>query len=319
MSEASEAPAGAAQARPQRPGAERPRVIYVMGAGHSGSTILGVALGNCEGVFFAGELVEWTTRSGVPKFGGLQRTRFWRTVAARTDQASDLFGDESLRILERSSSALRLDRWRSRRRLRGRYRVITAELYKAISAAAGATHIVDSSHFPLRAKELQGVQGIELYVILLIRDARSVMDSYVGLIGRQEPLRRAQRIVSKNADLWLTSLLSLLVFLKQPRERRLLLRHEDFIADPQRALQRILDQSACPAALPDLGALSTGMPLQGNPLLWSDEVALNAKPIRSPRGSRLTAFLQLPWTLILSRLKPTVRARIDGRKAHDSG
>jgi LPS sulfotransferase NodH len=304
MSEASEAPAAVARAHPQRLGSRRPRVIYVMGAGHSGSTILGVALGNCGGVFYAGELVEWTARSGVPKFGGLERTRFWRTVAEQMRHASDVFGYRTMEVLERSSSVLRVDRWRSRRRLRERFRQITGELYEAISTASGATHIVDSSHFPLRAKELQGVQEIELHLILLLRDPRSVMDSYLRHIGRHDPLRRALRILYKNADLWLTYLLSMLVFLKQPRERRLLLRHEDFMADPEGALRQILDQCASNAATPDLSALSTGMPLQGNPLLWSDVVALNRKPAMSVDGSRLTAVLQLPWTLILPRLRP---------------
>jgi hypothetical protein len=281
-----------------------------MGAGHSGSTILGVALGNCSGVFYAGELVEWTARSGVPKFGGLERTRFWRSVGEYMRHASDVFGYRTMDMLERSSSALRLDRWRSRRRLRKRFRQVTGELYEAIAAVSGATHIVDSSHFPLRAKELQRVQEVELHVILLLRDPRSVMDSYLRDIGRHDPLRRALRILSKNADLWLTYLLSLAVFLKQPRERRLLLRYEDFMADPQGVLRQILDQCASSAATPDLSALSTGMPLQGNPLLWSDVVALRSKPAISVDGSRLTAVLQLPWTVILPRLKPAVGAHV---------
>jgi hypothetical protein len=312
MSEASEGTAAVADARPASLGPVLPRVIYVMGAGHSGSTILGVALGNCSGVFYAGELVEWTARSGVPKFGGLARTRFWRGVAEQMRNAGDLFGYRSIEVLERSSSVLRLDRWRARRRLRKRFREMTGELYEAISQASGATHIVDSSHFPLRAKELQGVREIELHLILLVRDARSVMDSYLRTVGRHDPLRRALRILSKNADLWLTYLLSLMVFLKQPRERRLLLRHEDFMADPQGALRQILDRCESSAATPDLSALRTGMPLQGNPLLWSDVVALNSKPAMSVDGSRLTALLQLPWKVTLSRLKPAVRVQRRG-------
>jgi len=51
-----------------------------MGSGRSGSTILGVALGNCDGVFYAGELDNWLVRSGTPVLGGLERTRFWSTV-----------------------------------------------------------------------------------------------------------------------------------------------------------------------------------------------------------------------------------------------
>ena len=60
--------------------AARPQVVYVMGSGRSGSTILGLALGNCDGVFYAGELDNWLVRSGTPVLGGLERTRFWSTV-----------------------------------------------------------------------------------------------------------------------------------------------------------------------------------------------------------------------------------------------
>ncbi|HEX4467726.1 MAG TPA: hypothetical protein VH025_11110, partial [Solirubrobacteraceae bacterium] len=50
--------------------AEVTKVLYVMGAGRSGSTILGVMLGNCEGIFYAGELDKWLPREGRPKREG---------------------------------------------------------------------------------------------------------------------------------------------------------------------------------------------------------------------------------------------------------
>jgi Sulfotransferase family len=286
-----------------------PKVIYVMGAGHSGSTILGVALGNCERIFYAGELEEWTLRGGVPKFGGSERTRFWRAVSENLADASDLFGAHARECLERSSAVLRADRWRDRWRLRRRYRQVAGELFGAIAGVADVTHVVDTSHFPLRAKELQRVNGIELYLVFLVRDPQSVIESYVGHINRHALLQRRVRIVSKNLDLWLTYLLSVLVFLRHPRERRLLLRHEDFIADPEGVLRDLLRQVNSSAELPDLSALSTGMPLQGNRLLWSDVVALNSKPIAPVRGSRLTALLQLPFRAILLWLKPAAAAK----------
>jgi len=59
---------------------ERPRVIYVMGAGRSGSTTLGITLGNCTDVFYAGELDNWLVRSGVPQVQDDERLRFWSKV-----------------------------------------------------------------------------------------------------------------------------------------------------------------------------------------------------------------------------------------------
>jgi hypothetical protein len=73
-------------------------------------------------------------------------------------------------------------------------------------------------------------------------------------------------------------------------------------------LRRILEQVGASAEIPDLAALSTGVALQGNRLLWSDQVALNSKPIRPARGSRLTRLLQLPWGAVLFLLKPAAGA-----------
>src|SRR2546423_15271469 len=61
---------------PSEVGLERPKVVYVMGAGRSGSTILGVTLGNCADVFFAGELDKWLALSGKPTGEDTERVRF---------------------------------------------------------------------------------------------------------------------------------------------------------------------------------------------------------------------------------------------------
>jgi hypothetical protein len=82
------------------------------------------------------------------------------------------------------------------------------------------------------------------------------------------------------------------------------LRHEEFIADPEGVLRQILERFDSPSALPDLSALKTGYPIQGNRLLWSEEVALKSKPVTPVRGSRITRVLQRPWAPVLARLTP---------------
>ena len=67
-------------------GAERPKVVYESGRGRSGSTILGLALGNCEGTWYcAGEMHLWLGRDGKSPMRGdrAERARFWARVAAR--------------------------------------------------------------------------------------------------------------------------------------------------------------------------------------------------------------------------------------------
>src|SRR5262249_32224224 len=76
------------------------KVVFVMGSGHSGSTILGVTLGNCDGFFYAGELDNWLTRSGVSALGGRERTRFWSEVRKGVPDAPELFGYRAQEQLE---------------------------------------------------------------------------------------------------------------------------------------------------------------------------------------------------------------------------
>lgn len=282
------------------------KVIYVMGAGHSGSTILGVTLGNCDGFFFAGEVEEWLARAGRPQWGAAERARFWRQVTDEVD-AGELFAADVNGYVERSSAALRLDRWPARRRLLGPYRRVSEDLLRAIARTAHASHVVDSSHFPLRARELQKVKAIELYLIFLFRDPQSVVDSNTRELSAHEVAERRWRELQMNANLWLTQLLSVLVFLRQPRARRLFLRHEDFLADPDSVLRQILEGSGSSAALPDLDALKVDAPLQGNRIIRSDVIALRRSPAVTPRWSALTIVLQRPWMPILARLRPAAK------------
>ena len=278
-------------------------MLYVMGAGRSGSTILGVALGNCKGVFFAGELDRWIARAGVPR-DGRERRRFWAGVRTKVEQAPELAGGRAT-VLERSSVLLDPRKWRARRRLRRRYRQISEQLYRAIAPAAEAEMIVDSSHYPLRARELQALGGIDLYLLLLVRDPQAVVAS----LGRRDVPERRFGLFAANAYLWLTNALSMHVFRRHPRERRMLVRHEDFLADPERVAREILSRCDCPAALPDFSALQTGVPFHGNRLIHTGVVALGGHTAPAARASRVTALLQRPWVAVLARLQPTLGAR----------
>jgi Sulfotransferase family len=282
----------------------RPKIAYVMGAGRSGSTILGITLGNCDGVVYAGEMDKWLRRAGDPPLGGEQRERFWREVRESVEVSPSLTGKVA-RCLEASSAPFRMRFWGQQRRLRGPYRKFAGELYRAIAGVAHATHIVDTSHFPRRARELQHVEGIELYLLFIVRDPQSIVASW----DRDDVVEPRFTVLQTNAYMWLTYLISLVVFLRHPRERRLLVRHEDFVADPQAVVRDILDTMGSAAPLPDFTALETGVAFQGNRIARSERVSLNGSAPRPARSSRVTAILQLPWRIVFSRLGPVAGAQ----------
>jgi hypothetical protein len=279
---------------------ERPQVLYVMGAGRSGSTIFGVTMGNCRGAFYAGELDAWLARSGEPQLHDAARVRFWSSVRTDVEGAQDLFGTEAQRSLERSAALFRIHKWQARRRLRAPYRRVAENLYHAIARATGAALIVDTSHYPLRARELQSLTGIDLYLLYLVRDPRSVVASF----NRKDVAQYSKSTLTTNVYLWLTNLLSTLAFLRHPRERRLFVRYEDFVAEPEGIVGSVLHQVGSPLPLPDFSRLRTGIPFQGNRVIRSEETALEAEPGQAGRASLLTTLLQLPWAFILSRLQP---------------
>jgi hypothetical protein len=301
------------QRAPNRP---RLKVLYVMGAGRSGSTILGVALGNCNGVFFAGELDKWFAREGKPRREDPALRAFWREVLGRLGDVQDVFAART-GWLERSSALLDPRKWRTRRRLRARYRDVSQQLFLVLAELTQAPCVVDTSHYPLRARELQALEEIELHVLYLVREPHRVVAS----LARRDVAERRFGAVAANAYLWLTNVLSLLVFLRQPSDRRLLVRHEDFLADPRGVLAQILGAGAGAEAeagpheaIPDFERLRTGLAFHGNRLLGAELVALSSRPETTARRSPLTTALQAPWRAVFARLAPATHAACAGAR-----
>jgi hypothetical protein len=264
-----------------------------MGAGRSGSTILGVALGNCDDFFYAGELDAWLRRSAVPNFGGAEREKFWAAIRQEIDDQDDLYGERAWRSLEHSSAILR-PRWRRAcRDLRARYRAVSARLYRQIARESGRSVIIDTSHYPLRANELTATDGIDLCLLYLVREPGSVVASF----QRKDVNQSSKSLLAANAYLWLTTLLSLWTYLRHPRERRMFVRYERLIADPEVVLRQILDMIGSSSQVPDLDALHTGIPFQGNRILRADTICLRRGSDAKFRISAVTAVLQLPWLL----------------------
>jgi len=229
------------------------KVLYVLGHGRSGSTMLDIVLGNHPEIESLGEATNVPTRGwlrGKPCSCGLPADEcpFWSEV--RAEWARRVGSDDVERFLKlqnafeqhRYAPRLLLEHRRPSQAFR-EYARLNLAFYGAIRAVSGKDVIVDSSKNPPRAFALGAVPGIDLRVVYLIRDARGVAasrkkgfkkDERAGVLRDIKPVP-----VWRSTARWVaTNLLSEWVWRRvDPGGPRV--RYEDLVADPSAEFGRI--------------------------------------------------------------------------------
>ena len=257
-------------------------VVYIMGAGRSGSTLFGILLGNGPGLFFAGELDSWTRRRGLPNGEDPVLAEFWTPVADRMREWLKDTDTDRFRVFEHP-------RWLVKRRgkrdrtARSEYRRFNQELFEAVRDQAGADFVIDSSHYPMRRWQLRGIGDLDVRTILLVRDPRTVAASLANPVQTS-----TKRLWESAAYLWVVHPLSIAVYLTLPKDRRLLVRYEDLVDDPERELRRIGSWLGTDLSEIDPTNLVPGPVFQGNRMRTSPSCATQQTVARfrpcQPRG-----------------------------------
>ena len=254
-------------------------VLYVIGNGRSGSTLLDVVLGNHPLIESTGERVHltrtgWVSRRATEAADERKRRvplcscggridvlyagedevcPFWKRVREEWELRAGAGDIERYPGLQETFERHR--RWprllRERRSPSPEFRAyarLTRALFEAIRAASGKPVIVDSSKSPPCAFPLALVPGIDLRAIHLVRDVRGVISSrrkafkknvLAGIEWDHEP-----HPVWHSA--WWSSLRWSAINLEAEMVCRWLgpgrairLRYEDFLSDPEGSLRRV--------------------------------------------------------------------------------
>ncbi len=233
------------------------RVVYIMGLGRSGSTILDRAIASHPDVVSGGELVN------LPRYGWTHREycscgkrgsdcSFWTAVRRQWEErvgdvTVEQFADltESVESGRRRFSSLRGERRRPSSRFRD-YAKMTKALMESVLTVSKKSILVDSSKRSSRALALSLIPGIDLRIIHLVRDTRGVAWSLKKTYARNEREGIGALYGSKPRSPWRTAVSWVRVNRWATRIRRELattpsirVRYEDFVSDTAGTLARI--------------------------------------------------------------------------------
>lgn len=236
---------------------DRIRVVYVMGAGRSGSTVLDTILNNHEDVIGVGELVHLFIEGSASKencsCGEARDTcEIWRSVRERWSELTELPSiTQHERLMTKFTRVQRLAIPEWHRLRSGNPDPDFAEClkqthatYQAIAEATGKRVIIESSKNPLRARLLCLTPGLDVRLVHLVRDARGVAWSRMKPFTKSKEGGVPQDIKPKpihiSAGYWLfMNFLSEQVRKSFPDQPSTRIHYEDFVSNPERTLTEI--------------------------------------------------------------------------------
>jgi Sulfotransferase family len=311
-------------------------VLYVGGTGRSGSTVLANLLGEVAGYVSVGELrYIWERGMHEDRLCGCGRRfsecPFWQQVldTAFPDQRPD-----AQAMARRQQAATRLRALPvaiagSRRGRPGGDGALSdgalsdalGRVYAAVGAVSGARVVVDSSKLPSYAALLDGLPGVDVRVLHLVRDPRAAAFSWRRT--KVQPDRRTfgymeRRGAAKSVALWVAWNAALEALWRRNPERYLRLSYEEVMSRPQAALEQVVDfvglggDAAAPFVDPHTARFGANHTVAGNPSrLRSGAVPLRLdNEWRASMPARDRILVAAAAAPLMSRYGYPVRAKV---------
>lgn len=315
------------------------KVLSVVGAGRSGTTVLASILGEVGGFASAGEL-RWLWERGVrarrPCACGQAPTEceIWsRVIAGVLEQVEASRPGTTVDeiVAAQHEVARRYNFGRVLRAARSEHqgwpalelvRTVTWAACEAFADVTGAQVVVDTSKRPVDAAVLAGLDGVDHYVLHIVRDPRAVVHSWgrpkTYTTGGETMTMGARGLVS-SARRWTSSGLFAEALRRQvPPPRWLHMRYEDFARSPRSAVEAIVDlvgeKGVAPFSDDQTVELRPNHIVAGNPSRFTTgSVTIRADEEWRRRMSRrdraLVELMTMPLMLRYGYGRPRARAR----------
>lgn len=291
----------------------RIKVLYLAGAGRSGSTILDNVLGEVAGFFSAGELrFVWDRNLRDDRVCGCSRPYsqcpVWQEVL-HTAYGESLPDPDQVLAWRESALPLRVTPFVSvpavRRRLAARYSPylkVLERLYHAVAQVTGAGVIVDSSKYPSYGYLLSLIDTLDVVMVHLVRDPRAVAHSWtrskveVTTSGVEVPMGTVPP--ARTAVDWMLWSALAEQYGRAMPSPLLRVRYEDFISRHREVLDAVLRHADVPSE-PLSFITAEGVQLSGNHTVGGNPGRLRrgSVPLRVDDAWRLSMSRKDRWTV----------------------
>ena len=216
-------------------------IVYIIGAGRSGTTLLDIALGNQPGIVSGGELNRFTFREGIPTEFEPEsdRYKFWEKIKidiktkydlGKYDRLQDEF-EHHLGLVKRLLGLSNSKKYRE-------YQHFLKDFYQRLFEAIAGDTVVDSSKHPGRAWTLSETLPYQISYIYIKRNPIGVVESF----GKKDICHPPKPWLAANIYYFAINILCRIIIGKLKRKHKITtIRYEDIIESPEKTFTKIQD------------------------------------------------------------------------------
>lgn len=261
-----------------------------MGAGRSGTTILGIVLGSSKGYFHAGEINKFYEYQGVPHALTKQSEiyKFYKNIYNNCQ-----FKDPNVtREIEYHTSFYKLY-FNLFKKNRFKYQLLQNQLFNSIFKYTGADCLIDSSKYAGRLLALERFTDYEISIIYIIRDPVKYLET-VSKRGIEQP---AQNFFYAIIYYFFINLSCSISFNKS-KNKKVKIKFEDLIENPENTIEKIenaldLSFNTSKNYINESRLIPVGKVFEGNRIRLKTEIKFKTKKLKENKFNIKNLIMKL--------------------------
>ena len=260
------------------------KVIYILGTGRSGTTVIDIVVGNNDDIFSCGELVRYSELKAEPHGfpPDSENYIFWKNIEQKLFDRLPSSHDELFRISRKlefhPSFFFNLFKLTSRKN-KQLYKEYINTFFDILFESIEQNIVVDSSKYAGRGLGLLRALKYDMFIIYVVRDPVSVVNAFAKTGVEQMP----KNYWVANIYYFLINFICRIVTMMAKKSRVYTLKYENFLSNPAKELENIqeafgIDLSRSIQISGENGDFEVGLLFEGNRIRLQKTLRLKKEP-----------------------------------------